>query len=126
MRAVSPPRRGALVGGAVRVVAGAGWRAVVHFVELVGVFVDVGVVAVAGSGFHEEAASAAGLVAGVAGGVAAAWAARFGGSALGAEAGELFVEGGFAIVLGEKVEAFGSGTLADGVCADGHGGRVCG
>lgn len=126
MRAISPSRRRAPVRVAVRAVAIARWRAAVHFVELVGVFVDICIVAVTGGGFHEEAASAIGLVVGVAGGVATAWAARFGGSALGAKTGELFIEGGSAIILEEEIEALGSGTLADGVCADGYRGRVCG
>jgi len=126
MRAISPSRRRAPVRVAVRAVAVAGWRAAVHFVELVGVFVDICIVAVTGGGFHEEAASAVRLVVWVARGVPTAWTARFGGGALGAKAGELFIEGGSAIVLGEEIEALGSGALADRVCADGNMGRVCG
>lgn len=103
---------------------------VVDVVELVGVFVDVGVgvvtvvAATEGGRFHEEAgAGAAGGRGAVrlAAGVVAAGAAGFGGGAGGAEAGEFFVEGWFGWGLLGEVEAFGAWRRGfDGECMAGH------
>lgn len=84
----------------------------VHGVELLGVFVDVGFVAVVaaprGRGFHEKAAAggAGGVLVGVAAVVVAARTAGFGGCACGAEAGEFFVEGRFGWGLLGEIEGF--------------------
>lgn len=86
-----------MLGGGETVFACAARGAGVHFVELVGVFVDVGFGTIVGAergGFHEEAARWGRRVAEGAcgGGVFATWATGFGGCADGAETRQFFIE----------------------------------
>ncbi len=131
-RAVGGAGGGALVAavaGGAGVAATSSGRRVVHFVELVRVFVDVCFGAVGGGaawgGFHEKAA-AGGLALVVAalraggGGVFSCGSTGLGGCADGAEAGKLFIDEGFG-VEGERIGA--RRGVTDGVGTAGHGGE---